>query len=334
MQYPSIGQNQLKFAGNSLKRPECALAHKSGWVFVPNWSERGGIAMIAPNGETHALDQLSVPWALRPNGIALNAEGYIVLAHLGDERGGVFTLHPSGELTPRVETANNEPLPPTNFVVHDSQNRLWITVSTRVSPRANDYRRNASTGFIAVAEPGCTNARIVADNLGYANEIVIDEDRQCVFVNETFARRLSRFDLYPDARLGGRETVIDFGAGCYPDGLVWITSIVSNRILVCDTNNNLHTLFQDVDNAQLQATEDAFNNQSLGRPHLDISHGSLVHNISNLAFGGPDLTTAYLGNLLGHSLPNFQASVRGKAMPHWQVPIEHWLNHLQVQKSP
>jgi len=51
-------------------------------------------------------------------------------------------------------------------VVTDSVGRVWITVSTRLTPRSRDYRKEAATGFIAVAEPGARDARIVADELG------------------------------------------------------------------------------------------------------------------------------------------------------------------------
>jgi len=316
-----------------LNRPECVLAHESGCLFVPNWSGSGGVSLILANGITHHILQSDRSLSLRPNGISLDPNGNIVLAHLGESRGGVFTLSADGSVRTRVETVNHQPMPPANFVVHDAQGRLWITVSTRVSPRADDYRRNACTGFIAVAEPNETNARIVADGLGYTNEVVLDEHCGKLFVNETFARRLTQFTLHEDATLSEPHTLVNFSAGTYPDGLalacdgsLWVTSILSNRVLVVYNNGEVQLLLEDADTERLTAAENAYENNTLGRSHLDNSLGTHLHNISNLAFAGSDLKTAYLGNLLGTTIPSFESPVAGQAMNHWQAPIEQWLN--------
>jgi len=336
MHYRNQSLDSLISVGSGLKRPECALAHQSGVLFTPNWAENGGISLILPDGSTYSVMQSTPDFSVRPNGIALDFHGNLVMAHLGERRGGVFTLKPNGSLTERVTTANHQPLPPSNFVVHDKQGRLWITVSTRVNPRADDYRRQACTGFIALAEPGETNARIVADGLGYTNELVVDESRQAVFVNETFARRLTRFDLLPNGSLSNPETLINFGHGIYPDGITlasddsfWITSLLSNRVIVVDKNNEMQVLLEDFDEDNLNCAETAYENDALGREHLDNSHAKHLHNISNLAFAGNDLRTACLGNLLGTSIPTFRAPVAGSPMTHWEVPIDHWLDQIE-----
>ena len=45
-----------------------------------------------------------------------------------------------------------------------------------------------------------------------------------------------------------------------------------------------------------------------------------LKNISSLAFGGPDLRTAYLGCLLGDSLMSFRSPVAGQPPTHWYFP--------------
>jgi len=335
MHYPLIALNDLKAVGDGLSRPECALAHSSGWLFGPSWAERGGVSLVSPTGETHSVLQHSFPEKLRPNGIALDENGNVVIAHLGEKRGGVYTLSPDGSLTSRVTTVHGQPIPPTNFVVHDRRGRLWITVSTRTSPRADDYRRHACTGFIAVAEPGESDARIVANGLGYTNEIVIDEARQSLFVNETFARRLTRFKLHNDGSLTHPKTLVDFGPGDYPDGValaadgsLWVTSIVSNRVIVVQEDGATQTLLEDINESDLAETESAYENHQLGSKHLGTSYGQKLNNISNLAFSGKDLRTACLGNLLGTQIPTFQAPVAGAPMTHWDAPIEKWIENL------
>ncbi len=166
--------------------------------------------------------------------------------------------------------------------------------------------------------------RIVADGLGYTNEAMLSPDGAWLYVNETFARRLTRFRVATDGSLSGRETVATFGHGTYPDGLafdveghVWITSIISNRVLRVARDGAEEIVLEDADPAHVQWCEDAYLAGTLGRPHLDHAAGALLRNISSLAFGGPDLRTAYLGCLLGDALASFRAPVAGHPPFHW-----------------
>lgn len=312
-----------------MSRPECVVAHLSGLLLVPNWQLSGGISLIDNLGETHHIIA-NTPIPLRPNGIALEAGGTVLLAHMGEQDGGIFRLHANGDVEHVVNTIEGSAVPPTNFVVQDSTGRIWLTVSTRKTPRALDYRAHANSGFIAVAESGSTDARIVADGLGYTNECVIDEQRGFVWVNETFGRRLTRFAISGGPRLTLKDPVCihEFKAGTYPDGLaldeqgyLWITSIVSNRILRLSPGGHAELMFEDSDQQHLQWTETAYQNDLLGREHLDNAHGQQMRNISNLAFGGPQRNRLYLGNLLGDQLPWIDTEFKGVQMPHWDVEL-------------
>jgi len=319
------------FLGKGLSRPECVLAHQSGLLLVPNWSNNGGISLILPNNEVHHILG-KYPTSLRPNGIALEAGGTVLLAHMGETDGGIFRLYASGDIEPVALTVEGQASPPANFVVKDSTGRIWLTVSTRKTPRASDYRASASSGFIAVIEPGSSDARIVADGLGYTNECIIDEKRGEVWVNETFARRLTRFQLKQfnstQVSLTDGKEITRFQTGTYPDGLaldetghVWVTSIVSNRIIRVSRQGLAQTMFEDSDSDHIQWTESAYQNDSLGREHLDKAKSTHLKNMSNLAFGGPDRKTLYLGNLLGDTIPFINGSIGGAAMQHWNVPL-------------
>jgi len=317
------------WAGKQLNRPECVVAHKSGLLLVPNWTESGGISVINTAGDTrHILSKTSTP--MRPNGIALENGGTVLLAHMGDTEGGIYRLHSSGEIEEVVRTVESLPMPPTNFVVQDSQQRIWITVSTRKTPRAADYRADASSGFIAVAEPGSSDARIVADDLGYTNECVIDEVNGQVFVNETFGRRLSRFTLSGSSTpvLSSKKILCKFGTGTYPDGLaldeegfLWVTSIVSNRVLRISPAGSSEIFFEDSVQAHIDWTESAYKADQLGREHLDNARARDMKNISNLAFAGKSRTRLYLGNLLGDTLPWIDTEYAGVEMPHWNAAL-------------
>ncbi len=320
--------DQLKHIGAQLKRPECVLAHQSGLLFVADWTENGGVSVISRAGVSHKILANAGYSPIRPNGIALEPNGTFLLAHLGNSDGGVYRLYPNGELEAVVTHANGEPLPPCNFIALDSQERLWLTISTRVMPRGDDYRPSANSGFIAVAEKNQKNAKIVADQLAYTNELVIDSSRNRVVVNETFGRRLSEFTLTPNGLLTNKKTLAKFEAGTYPDGVAmdengdfWISSIISNRIIKVTEKGEQQLILEDSIESHLAQCENAFINNSLGREHLDKAHSQVLQNASSLAFGGHDRKQVYIGNLLGDCLHYFEADVAGAVLPHWNVPL-------------
>ena len=195
MTAPTVRLESLRFVGRGLNRPECVLATARGDLYASDW--RGGVAHIAPDG-AQELYAGTLPGGrpLRPNGIALRRSGSFLLADLGEREGGVFELFRDGRVQPFLETVDGVALPPTNFVVEDGTGRFWVTVSTRLKPRALGYRRSCNDGFVVIVDG--RGARIAADGLGYTNEVAVHPGGQWLYVNETFARRLSRFDLRAD----------------------------------------------------------------------------------------------------------------------------------------
>jgi sugar lactone lactonase YvrE len=313
--------DDLVSLGHELDRPECVLCTARGDVYVADW--RGGVTLIARDG-TQTLFTGRAPGnrPLKPNGIALRADGSFLIADLSPETGGVFELRRDGQVRPVLEQVDGLTLPPTNFVVEDRAGRTWITVSTRRVPRILGCRPDCDDGFIVVMNE--RGARIAADGLGYTNEVAVDPTGKWLYVNETFARRLSRFALRPDGELGPRQTFAEFGVGTFPDGVAfdvegnaWITSIVSNRVIRVAPDGSQETVLEDSDPAHVAEVEAAWRCGALERRHLDVVHSRRLRNISSLAFGGPDLKTAVLGCLQGQSLETFRAAVPGLPPVHW-----------------
>ena len=312
------------------------MAHSTGLLFTSNWTDSGGISVICPNGDTHSVLGTDLQNPIKPNGIALESNGHFLLAHLGETGGGIYRLAPNGTVSGVVTHANGYPLPPTNFVALDAIGRIWITVSTTVCPRANDYRKNACSGFIAVAEQGQYNARIVVSNLAYANECVVDMHNNYVYVNETFGRRLLRFDLATDGALSNRHVLTTFNMGTYPDGLTLeesgsliVTSLVSNRVIKVSPTGEQELILEDADNAFVEMAEFAYGSDSLSSKHLASTGNTKLANISSLAFGGKNKSTAYLGNLLGSCLHSFNTAMHGVTPSHWNAPLGYLEQYLK-----
>ncbi len=316
----TININDIDTIGSNLNRPECVLANAAGRLFMADW--RGGVAVLEPDGNEWLILVREAGFEIKPNGICLLEDGSFLLTHLGAEEGGVYHLSEFGELSPFLIAIDGEPLPPTNYIHLDQQGRYWITVSTRLMPRAKGYRPDNADGYIILMDN--QGARIVADNLGYTNECVVHPDGKRLFVNETFTRKLTAFDITDSGNLINRTTVAEFGAGTYPDGLtfdaeggIWITSIVSNRVIRVDPEGQQHIVLEDNDPAHVDWVEEAFQAGEMDRPHLDNVKSKQLQNISSLAFGGRDLKTAYLGCLLGQSLACFKSPIAGHPPAHW-----------------
>ncbi|MGB5423268.1 MAG: SMP-30/gluconolactonase/LRE family protein [Desulfobacterales bacterium] len=315
----SISLSDIAFFGNGLNRPECVLCTAKGHVYCADW--RGGVTRLDPDGRRQEFLATNTDIDIRPNGIALCRDGSFLLANLGDD-GGLYRLRRTGALETVLTAVEGFRLPPANFVLIDACDRIWLTVSTRHTPRALGYRPDVADGFIVLQDQKGT--RIVADGLGYTNEVQVDATGQWLYVNETFGRRLSRFRISANGTLGIRETVAEFGPGTYPDGLtfdaeggIWITSIVSNRVIRISLDGFQHVVLEDSDPEHVATAEKAFQGGTMDRSHLDNIKSRRLRNISSLAFGGSDLKTVYLGCLLGDSLATFRSPVAGRPPVHW-----------------
>jgi hypothetical protein len=316
MPAPAIPLECVRFVGRGLQRPECVLATARGELYAADW--RG-----ADGAQTLYAGRIAADRPLRPNGIALRRSGTFLLADIGDTRGGVFELTREGEVRPFLTAVDGVDLPPTNFVAEDATGRVWVTVSTRKAPRSLDYRPDCAGGFIVLADG--RGARIVADGIGYTNEAIVSPDGTWLYVNETFGRRLSRFPIAPDGSLGAKDVVTTFGTGDFPDGLtfdaehhVWITAVVSNRIIRVAPDGAQQVMLADTDPGHVAECEAAYRSGTMGRAHLDRTPGRVLRNVSSLAFGGPDLRTAYVGCLLGDAIAVFDSPVAGHPPAHWR----------------
>lgn len=330
-----VSQPPFQFAGHSLNRPECVIGHSSGVLLVPDWTGNGGISVIFPDGAVKRHLVRDAPFPLRPNGIALLDGGDVLLVHLGAEDGGVWRLKPDGTVDLEIGEADGSPLPPSNFCHVDQHDRRWLSVSTRHIPRASAYNKNVCDGFIVLADQH--GARIVADDLGYTNECLVHPDGQRLFVNETFSRRLTAFDISGNGDLKNRRTITEFSAGTFPDGMAfdengetWIVSIVSNRVIRVDGQGRQSLVFEDADPEFVTVAEEAYLAGEMGRPHLDNNPASNLRNISSMAFDGVDRRRIVFGCLLGDRLPFVQAPVAGWTMPHFHFDIAPLLRALDT----
>jgi sugar lactone lactonase YvrE len=309
--------------GKGLTRPECVLCLADGTVVTSNGA--GGVSVIGTGGDHRDILGRREGPPVATNGFALTRDGDFLLADLHGEGGGAWRLSKNGDLSPLLVELDGVTLPPANFVGVDHRQRIWITISTRHDPRALAYRADVADGYIILIDG--KGPRIVADGVGYTNEAIVDPTGEWLYVNETMARRTSRYAIQGDG-LGRRETFVEYGAGTYPDGLAfdeegafWMTSVVSNRVIRVTTDRQQRIVLEENDPAHLAMVETAFQAGKMGREHLDNIQTEVMQSISSIAFGGPDRRTAYLGNLLDSTLYTFRSPVPGAEPSHWRVRL-------------
>ena len=318
----AAGCDVLPPIGQGLDRPECAIATSSGDIFVSH--RTAGVARIRPDG---AVSLLAAPIEHRgsnvvANGIALLEDGTFAIANIADG-GGIFRLSQTGQIEPWVIDFGGRDCPPVNFVVLDTQNRLWFSVSSPLSPRHHAYRRDVRNGFVGVVENG--KPRIVLEGLHYTNEIRPDLEYGWLYVSETFGQLVSRFPLSADLTVGAREVYVQLPKGCFVDGIafddeggLWAACIVSNQLFRVSPDTREPTVIvSEYDQSWIDTVESALDAGTMGREHFDFAPTQSLRNIASVAFAGPDRSTVVCGNLLGRELFAMRVPYRGSKPVHW-----------------
>lgn len=316
----NVSLTDIDFVGDDLQRCECVMTTRSGDLFMPD--KRGGVSILRADGRVEHVYAKSKPDQFLPNGIALLPDRSWLIADLG--LGGVYHLQKDGTLEPFLTEVDGRRLEPTNFVGIDREGRTWITVSTRLVPREQAMRKGHADGYIVMVPPGGGKPRVVAEGIGFTNEAIVDPSGQWLYVNETIARRTSRYPILADGSLGARETFAQYGPASFPDGFafdetgaVWTVTVVSNRVIRTLPGGAPEILLEDADPAKLDEVERAFQEDRYTRAHLDSGGQRRLGNLSGIAFGGADLKTVYLGSLFGTRLGRFRAPVAGAMPVHW-----------------
>lgn len=310
--------NDLTYTGHDLVRPESVLAQPDGTLWTSDG--RGGVTRINADGSQQFIGGLG---GNEPNGLAMADDGSIIIANLGE--GKVQKLRPDGHVENLLTEVDGVSITTPNFVFLDSRNRLWISVMTREQhwwaaaavPRPDGY-------IILLDEKG---PRIVADGIYETNEIRLDAREEYLYVAETMKNRMLRFRVQPDGSLTGKEIFgpDNLGTGAAVDGFtfdaesnIWVTLVLRNGLSIITPDGDYHVVIEDPREDVLKSFEEKIANSTAQPNDMAMAAGPNLQFITSLAFGGPDLRTAYLGSLAMSRLPTFQSPVAGLPMRHWK----------------
>jgi sugar lactone lactonase YvrE len=257
-----------------------------------------------------------------PNGLAFLRCGEIAVANFGTDR--LELLSREGELRVLADSIEGLPIGKVNFVLRDSRDRLWVTVSTRLKNWIHALRSDLSDGYIACYHDG--EFRVVADGFHFTNELRFDANEEFLYVVETTAGCITRLRVDGKGTLRNRETFgpSNLGKGAWPDGIafdrfgnLWGTMVYSDKLFVITPEGELRILLDEGDASKVEALERQFFEGKVTEQTLFATGRGIAPWMASITFAGPDLRTAYVGSLKGTRIPFFRAPVPGLPMIHW-----------------
>lgn len=324
----------IRYIGHDLQRPECILVEPDGTLWTAD--ARGGVVMILPDGEQMIITQSfesdfkAAPDDARrftegtlPNGLAFAENGDILISNFGTDVLEVMSR--DGETKLLYDTIDGKPIGKVNFVLRDSKNRIWLTVSTRIKNWMKAVSPNISDGYIAMADE--KGLRIVTDGLSFTNEIRLDANEEYLYIVETTGQRISRMKVAPDGSLSNREVFgpSKLGRFGFPDGIafdafgnLWGTLVMADQIFAITPEGDFHIVLDDTNEKAGLALEQAFVEDRVTPDDMLAAGGTLAPWFASVTFGGPDLMTVYVGSLRGTRIPYFRSPVAGLPMVHWR----------------
>jgi gluconolactonase len=327
-----VDRRSIRFVGHDLERPECIVAERDGTL----WSAdgRGGVVRIDPDGsqtlvlqstrtvnEARSFEDRYVHTAgSLPNGLAIDTDGSFLIANFGTD--SLERMTRDGTTSTLLDRIEGQPVGKANFVTRDSKGRLYLTVTTRMVPWTRHVETMSHDGYIALIDE--RGARIVADGLCGTNELRFDPDERFLYVAETTARRISRFEVREDGTLSDRETYGPENVGGFCDGIafdavgnLWSTLIMADRLIALTPQGDVLVLLDDGDPASTAALDAAWAAGTVTPEIMAGATGTLCPWMASVTFGGPDLKTVYLGSLRGSRIPVFRSPVAGLPLIHW-----------------
>ena len=333
----TVDRAAIRTIGQDLQRPECILAERDGML----WSAdaRGGVMCIRPDGtqklvvqEGHRGVDVNNPASLilgnqtLPNGVAINRAGDFLIANFGTD--AIELMRRDGHSRALYTSIDGQPLGKTNFVLADSRDRIWFTVTTRLVPWTRSINEKVADGYVGLIDEH--GIRIVAEGFIGTNEIRFDAREEWLYVVESNARHISRLRVRADGSLADREIFGPADLRGTPDGFafdaygnLWITIVQTDRLIALTPEGELLTLLDDCDPAQREIYDGHFYAGTMTPEVMAATQGTIAPWMASVTFGGPDLRTVYLGSLRGTKIPYFRSPVPGLPMAHWnrQDPV-------------
>jgi sugar lactone lactonase YvrE len=144
--------------------------------------------------------------------------------------GLLLRREPDGSLVTHADLSRLSDPPPGNELVVDGRGNAYINGGGFDLMAGEDF----APGIIAIAAPE-GSVREVADGIAFPNGMLVTPDNSTLIVAESYAKRLTAFDIAADGSLSNRRVWADLGDGV-PDGIcldaenaVWYGDVPNKR---------------------------------------------------------------------------------------------------------
>jgi len=212
----------LKVLVAGLKFPEGPRWHDGRLWFSDFYSHR--VLAVGLDGKAETI--VEVPG--QPSGLGWTPEGRLLIVSMLDRK----VLELTGRGLRTVADLSQVATGPCNDMVVDSAGRAYVGNFGFDRERGESPR----TTCLARIDPDGT-VSVVADDLLFPNGAVITPDGKTLIVGETFANRLTAFDVKKDGTLSKRRVFAEL-PGAYPDGCcldaegaIWVADPGGNRVI-------------------------------------------------------------------------------------------------------
>ena len=200
---------------------ECPRWHDGRLWVSDYWG--GRVSAISPDGTSETV--VEVPAS--PSGLGWLPDGTLLVVSMMDRKllrvdGGVTALH--------AELAEFSG-PQANDMVVDAAGRAYVSTIDFMA-----FADMPDTNLVRVDPDG--TVALAASGLSFPNGSVITPDSSTLIVAESWAARLTAFDIEPDGELTNRRVWAALPEGCAPDGIdldaegaVWVADVAGRRAI-------------------------------------------------------------------------------------------------------
>jgi len=265
----SIPLTTLERTAPGLHHGETVVATRDGRLYASNADS--ACAIVVPDGRVRHVGK-----APAPNGIAMDAQGRIVIANFGLGRQLAGPLQRLDPATGAVETlaaaVNGRPLVACNFPVVARDGSIYCT-HTSWGPTVDDCMNpRDDSGFILRVDPS-GRVSVARDRLPTPNGCCFDADERHLYVAQIGRGRIVRLRRRADGSLGAPEpwgpqlgevpanasvrTLFETpiaqrtrlghpdGMGFDAEGNLWVTLVLANRIVAITPSQRVVPVLED-----------------------------------------------------------------------------------------
>jgi sugar lactone lactonase YvrE len=191
-------------------------------LWFSDWGAQEVIAVDLSGNSEVILNVASFPFS-----IDWLADGRLLIVSATDRR--LLRREPEGSLVTHANLAGLSGFPWNEIVVDGRDNAYVNNIGFDFSPDAQP-----GPGSLALVTPD-GSTRQVADQVAFPNGMVVTADNSTLILAESYANRLTAFDIAADGSLSKRRVWADLGDGV-PDGIcidadnaVWYADVPNMR---------------------------------------------------------------------------------------------------------